>query len=420
LADGLAEAKKSHRAAMVIFHNSWCSFSKGFARMFKESNAVIQKSKEFVMISAQDDDASSDSKYDIDGQYTPRVFFLDHKGTVRADINNTETEFPLTKFYYKTADELLKAMETAKQSINVSLSRGFGDYIDWQTLEKGKEIAKEQTKPMMVIIHRTWCSACKALKPKLANSYDVYELSKNFVMVNIEDDEEPEDTDFFVDGGYYPRIFFLDPEGSVVKDLHNDNPAFLKYKFSYNEVDSVVLAMRNAIKMFTQQGAIPLYAAHATAGDDIPWVEYEYAVKMAGEMQKPIFLLVHRSSCPACKAVHRMLVRDEKFLQKISDFIMVEIEDDTHTELAEKFDIDGTYVPRIYFLDYKGEIMKKIWNVGTHYQENKFYYYETTSVLRAMEKALAKAKGLASTGSEETTEEAVKEEKTNEQAKDEL
>ena len=26
------------------------------------------------------------------------------------------------------------------------------------------------------------------------------------------------------------------------------------------------------------------------------------------------------------------------------------LQDDSHTELAEKFDIDGTYVPRIYFL----------------------------------------------------------------------
>ena len=30
---------------------------------------------------------------------------VDNKGKVRSDINNTDTEFPLTKFYYKTADE---------------------------------------------------------------------------------------------------------------------------------------------------------------------------------------------------------------------------------------------------------------------------------------------------------------------------
>ena len=33
-------------------------------------------------------------------------------------------------------------------------------------------------------------------------------------------------------------IALLDPEGNVVKDIHNENPAFLKYKFSFNDVDS--------------------------------------------------------------------------------------------------------------------------------------------------------------------------------------
>lgn len=37
---------------------------------------------------------------------------------------------------------------------------------------------------------------------------------------------------------YFFIICFLDPEGNVVKDIHNDNPNFLKYKFSFNDVDS--------------------------------------------------------------------------------------------------------------------------------------------------------------------------------------
>ena len=36
------------------------------------------------------------------------------------------------------------------------------------------------------------------------------------------------------------------------------------------------------------------------------------------------------------------------------------LQDDTHTELAEKFDIDGTYVPRIYFLGKLKFLMTKI------------------------------------------------------------
>lgn len=33
------------------------------------------------------------------------LLIADHKGGVRAEINNTDSEFSLTKFYYKTSEE---------------------------------------------------------------------------------------------------------------------------------------------------------------------------------------------------------------------------------------------------------------------------------------------------------------------------
>ena len=47
------------------------------------------------------------------------------------------------------------------------------------------------------------------MKPLLAKHKKFAELSKKFVMVNTEDNDEPKGDQFDVDGKYVPRIFFL-------------------------------------------------------------------------------------------------------------------------------------------------------------------------------------------------------------------
>jgi protein-disulfide reductase (glutathione) len=83
---------------------------------------------------------------------------------------------------------------------------GFGNSYVWAgSLESGLQIATHHNKPLMLIIHKSWCSACKKLKPKFATSSEIQTLSKHFVMVNLVDEEEPKNSSFAPDGTYIPR-----------------------------------------------------------------------------------------------------------------------------------------------------------------------------------------------------------------------
>ncbi|KAH3850419.1 thioredoxin domain-containing protein 12-like isoform X2 [Dreissena polymorpha] len=135
-------------------------------------------------------------------------------------------------------------------SLGSDLSNGWGEHIDWQKFDDAFKIAEEENKPVMLLIHKSWCGACKNLKPKFAESEEIATLSKNFVMVNVMDDDEPEDAKYKPDGGYIPRILFID-HGDVMKDLYNEsgNP---KYKYYYHSPDHIMSSMERALKQLEE------------------------------------------------------------------------------------------------------------------------------------------------------------------------
>ncbi|KAJ8305289.1 hypothetical protein KUTeg_015834 [Tegillarca granosa] len=127
------------------------------------------------------------------------------------------------------------------------LARGWGDDIGWVKLEDGLKLAKEQNKPLLLLIHKSWCGACKALKPDFAASTDIKELSSNFIMVQTQDDEEPKGDQYTPDGGYIPRVLFLDPKGKVRKEFTNKD-GNQQYKYYYPMADQIATTMRQVVK----------------------------------------------------------------------------------------------------------------------------------------------------------------------------
>jgi len=128
-------------------------------------------------------------------------------------------------------------------------SHGLGDHYNWVTLDDGYELARTNSKPLMLIIHKSWCGACKALKPKFKDSAEILELSSKFVMVNVMDEDEPSGDQYTPDGGYIPRILFFDPEGELLRDVVNvgGNPS---YKYYYSSDGPIADSMRRVLELF--------------------------------------------------------------------------------------------------------------------------------------------------------------------------
>ena len=130
-----------------------------------------------------------------------------------------------------------------------SESNGLGDHIDWQTWQDGISLAKETGKPLMIVLHKSWCPACKSLKPKFAASEEIDVLSSQFVMVNAKEGDQPmEESKLNIDGTYIPRVIFLDSEENVLSDVINNdgNP---KYKYYHMNSESIIKSMKKVLQI---------------------------------------------------------------------------------------------------------------------------------------------------------------------------
>ena len=104
-------------------------------------------------------------------------------------------------------------------------ARGWGDDFDWRPLPAALAAANATGKPALLLIWKTWCGACKALRPLFAASDELRAAAADFAaLVNAADDEEPAGAQYAPDGGYIPRVLFLSPHGDVITEPYAQNP----------------------------------------------------------------------------------------------------------------------------------------------------------------------------------------------------
>jgi len=106
------------------------------------------------------------------------------------------------------------------------------------------------TKPIMMLVHKSWCGACSRLREELGNvdkAREVAALGENYVLVEALDAEEPTDDAFAPDGKYFPRIVFLDSKGEVRPEFTCSLDANPTFQYFYRTAEQVAYSMKEVL-----------------------------------------------------------------------------------------------------------------------------------------------------------------------------
>lgn len=120
-------------------------------------------------------------------------------------------------------------------------SHGLGEAYTWVPFED----AFSGTKPVMLVATKSYCGACKSLKPQFAASPDILSHAEHFTFVSVGDEFAETDSKFAPDGGYIPRILFFHADGTPMTDITGPNA---QYKHFFSSPDQIVAAMVQAVK----------------------------------------------------------------------------------------------------------------------------------------------------------------------------
>lgn len=129
--------------------------------------------------------------------------------------------------------------------VEVAPDNGFGTNITWRSFDDGLAEAERTGRPLMMVVHTSWCSRCKALKPQFSQA-DVTRLSERFVMVNIDQDTDERVMQYGPDGTYIPRVMFFDAAGELDASIDNDRSP--KFKYFYTSSIDLVKSMHEALE----------------------------------------------------------------------------------------------------------------------------------------------------------------------------
>jgi thiol:disulfide interchange protein len=101
-----------------------------------------------------------------------------------------------------------------------------GAEIAWQDVGPGIRESTRTGKPVIMLFHASWCTSCKRYR-QVWKDRGVVAASKDFVMILVDVDKDPDANGAFSpDGTYVPRTIFYNAEGDVMADIKGKDPEY--------------------------------------------------------------------------------------------------------------------------------------------------------------------------------------------------
>lgn len=123
----------------------------------------------------------------------------------------------------------------------------------------------------------------------------------------------------------------------------------------------------------------------------IAWRSYADGIAEATKARKPIVLIFFTTWCPHCKRWSHVF-SDPGIVALAKSFVMIRVDKDRSKVLSDTYAVDGTYVPRLYFLGPDAKLEATIQSANPKFH----YFYDENDpgpTREAMEKALARFTG---------------------------
>lgn len=121
-----------------------------------------------------------------------------------------------------------------------------GSEINWRDLRSGIYESSQTGRPVVMVFHAPWCSACKKYRSVFFDK-SIVQASKDFVMILVDADADKMANGAFApDGTYVPRTLFLDSDGNVQAQLRGKGDPQYPHSIDINGPEELRTLMQTA------------------------------------------------------------------------------------------------------------------------------------------------------------------------------